>query len=108
MASYSFLISFRAKPGKANDLAAALLAGSRAMQAEPGCLLHLVLHATNDETLWVVEAWNSEAAHDAAIATTSAQDLTASVMDLATGVDQQIPTTFLGGIAGTCRIKPGE
>ena len=55
----------KAQPGKRAELAAALAEGSRQM---PGCLSYVVAEDASDpDTLWVTEVWDSEASHKASL-----------------------------------------
>jgi quinol monooxygenase YgiN len=64
------------------------------MRAARGCELHVVLRTTDGSgTVWVTEVWESEAAHDAALATAAARALTERVMGLVSGVDRRIVAT---------------
>ncbi len=62
---YGLIGKMKALPGKRDELAAAVLAGSSDM---PGCLSYVVAKDPEDaDGLWVTEVWDSEANHKASL-----------------------------------------
>ena len=63
---YGLIGKMKAFPGKRDELAATLLAGSLDM---PSCLSYVVAKDPEDaDALWVTEVWDSEASHKASLA----------------------------------------
>jgi quinol monooxygenase YgiN len=98
MAGYCLFISFRAASDNVETLRQALSEGSRLMAAA-GCRLHLVSQDMGrPDTVWVVEVWDSKAAHDAAVALPAAAALTERVLALCEAVGSRVETTVVGGL----------
>ena len=61
-----------AAPGRRDELASLLLAGSAGM---PGCRSYVVaLDAKEPDALWITEVWDSEAAHQASLQLPAVRD----------------------------------
>jgi len=59
-------------PGKRDDMVALLKQSAAKM---PGCLSYIVANDASDEnTLWVTEVWESQADHDASLSLRQVQD----------------------------------
>jgi quinol monooxygenase YgiN len=100
MSQYGLFVSFDTASGNGDALATALMEGSRAMAAAPGCLPHLMFRAEDaPDTVWVTELWENQAVHDAAVETPLATDITQRVMVLAGNVRTRITSEFVGGHA---------
>ncbi|HEX3317816.1 MAG TPA: antibiotic biosynthesis monooxygenase family protein, partial [Solirubrobacteraceae bacterium] len=57
-----------AKPGRGEDLAAAMLRVAASLQDVPGCDLYVINRELDDpETIWVTELWRSQEDVDAAL-----------------------------------------
>ncbi|MBL8959105.1 MAG: antibiotic biosynthesis monooxygenase [Gemmatimonadetes bacterium] len=62
---FGLIGSFKAVPGKRRELADILLAGVGGM---PGCRSYIVAEdPREDDTLWITEVWDSQAAHQASL-----------------------------------------
>ena len=60
---YGIIVKITAVTGQRDALIAILLAGTGDM---PGCLTYIVSKDSTDENaLWITEAWDSKASHDA-------------------------------------------
>ncbi|SOB79365.1 Quinol monooxygenase YgiN [Sphingomonas guangdongensis] len=70
--AYGLVGRITAKPGQRAALGQLLLGGSADM---PGCLAYLVAEdANNANLLWVTEAWESKAAHEASLQLPAVRD----------------------------------
>jgi len=62
---YGLIVKLTTVPGKRGEMIALLKESAAGM---PGCLSYVVAKDSSDEnTLWVTEAWDSAASHDASI-----------------------------------------
>lgn len=94
-AMYGQIGKIVAKPGQRDALAALLLEGSDAM---PGCLSYVVAaDAKDSDTLWVSEAWDSKASHDASLRLPAVRAAIAKAMPLIASFDAGTVTIPLGG-----------
>lgn len=74
-----------AKPGQRDALVRLLLAGTGAM---PGNRAYLVAEdRAQADTIWVTEAWDSEASHKASLALPAVRDAIRQAMPLIAGFD---------------------
>jgi quinol monooxygenase YgiN len=59
-------IALTARPGRGDDLAAAVAAADRMLSSVSACLVHVLGRSPdNSDELWVFEAWTSREAHAA-------------------------------------------
>ncbi len=92
---YGLIGKLRAAPGKRDELAPILLAGTTAM---PGCLSYIVaLDPTDPDALWVTEVWDSQASHRASLALPAVQQAIAKGKPLIAGFGERFETAPLGG-----------
>ena len=64
----------------------------------PGCLSYIVAKDTSDaDAIWITEAWDSEASHEAALSLPSVKEAIAKGRALIAGVGDRIVTTPVGG-----------
>jgi len=81
--------------GKRDELIAILLDGVVKM---PGCLSYIVAKDTSDaDAIWISEAWDSKASHEASLSLPSVKDSVAKGRPLIAGFSYHIVTTPVGG-----------
>lgn len=84
-----------ARPGERDALAAILVEGVSGM---PGCLSYVVgRDATDPDVLWVSEAWDSEASHQASLTLPAVRDAIARGRPLIAGFQTVARTEPVGG-----------
>ena len=65
---FCVLVTFTARDGREDDLAAALAEVDAVISSAPGCLLHAVQQSTEDaHVFWIAERFEDRSAHAAAI-----------------------------------------
>lgn len=75
----TILVLIPAKPGKGDELGAALEALLEPTRREPGCISYDAHRSNDDSDLWMMyETWESQAALDAHLQTPHLQDFAAS------------------------------
>lgn len=81
--------------GKRDELIAILLDGTRDM---PGCLSYVIAKDLSDENaLWITEAWESREKHTASLSLESVQQAIASGKPLIAGFGERFETEPVGG-----------
>jgi quinol monooxygenase YgiN len=84
-----------AAEGKRDELIAILLDGVADM---PGCLSYIVAKDANDaNVIWITEAWDSKASHEASLSLPSVKESIAKGRPLIAGVGNRVVTTPVGG-----------
>ncbi len=84
-----------AVPGRRDDLIAILIDGTAQM---PGCLSYVVAKDAGDpDSIWVTEAWESQASHEASLSLLSVKDAMARGKPLIAGFGTSVVTTPIGG-----------
>jgi len=92
---YGLIGKITATPGQRDALAAILLDGTRAM---PGCLSYIVAaDPAEADALWITEAWDSQASHQASLALPAVQAAIARGRPLIAGFSHRVETVPLGG-----------
>jgi quinol monooxygenase YgiN len=92
---YGLIGKMIAAPGKRDELVSILLAGVAAM---PGCLSYIVAKEGGDaEAIWITEAWDSKASHDASLSLPSVKEAIAKGRTLIAGFGDRVVTTPVGG-----------
>jgi len=92
---YGLIGEIKTVPGKRDELAA-ILAGMGAM---PGCLSYIVAtDATDDDSLWVTEVWESKQAHSDSLSLPRVQEAIAKGRPVIAGFGTRIETDPVGGI----------
>jgi quinol monooxygenase YgiN len=82
-------------PGKRDELIAILLEGVASM---PGCLSYIVATDPSDaNAIWITEAWDSEASHQASLSLPSVKEAIAKGRPLIAGFGDRVVTTPVGG-----------
>lgn len=93
---YGLIGKLTAKPGQREALIAFLLEGSSAM---PGCLSYVVAKdAKEPDAVWVTEAWETQAAHDASLKLPSVQAAIAKARPLIAGGGPSYETVPVAGL----------
>ena len=88
----------KAAPGKGAELAAIVLQGAAALEADDDCLLYVVSRAQDDpDTVLVSEAWRSEDAHRASLERDEVRALVSRAGPLLAGPPDPIRLQPLGG-----------
>jgi len=81
--------------GKRDEVIVNILAGVSNM---PGCLSYIVAKdASNPEAIWISEAWDSKASHDASLSLPSVKTAIAKNLPLIAGFGDSVVTTPVGG-----------
>lgn len=92
---YGLIGKIIAHEGSRDELAG-ILAGMGAM---PGCLAYIVAHDASDQNvLWVTEAWGSAAAHRASLDLSEVKSAIARGRPLIAGFEDRHETVPIGGI----------
>ena len=95
MKTYGLIGKMTAAPGKRDDLIDLLLAGVSDM---PGCLSYVVARdLEDDDAIWVSEAWESKAAHEASLSLPSVQDAISKGRPMIASFGEQVETEPVGG-----------
>ena len=92
---YGLIGKMTAVDGKRDELIAILLAGVSGM---PGCLSYIVATDPTDPTaIWITEAWDSKASHEASLALPAVKDAIAKGRPLIASFAPGTVTTPVGG-----------
>jgi quinol monooxygenase YgiN len=95
---FGYIGSMKVKPGHRADVAAVLVDGADRLR-EAGCDLYVVTEsATDEDTIWVTEVWQSKEHHDASLKLPEVAAAVGKVMPLLTGEFTQQQTNVLGGL----------
>ncbi len=93
---YGLIGKMTAAAGRRDELAAILLAGTRAM---PGCLSYIIANDPADaDALWITEVWDSSESHQASLALPAVRDAIVRGRPLIAGFSNRVETTPLGGV----------
>jgi quinol monooxygenase YgiN len=92
---YGLIGKMTAAPGKRDELISILLEGVATM---PGCLSYIVAKDTSDaDAIWITEAWESKASHEASLSLPSVKEAIAKGRPLIAGFSDRVVTTPVGG-----------
>jgi quinol monooxygenase YgiN len=92
---YGLIGKMTAVDGKRDELIAILLAGVSGM---PGCLSYIVAtDPAEANAIWITEAWDSKASHDASLTLPSVKDAIAKGRPLIAAFGSGTVTTPVGG-----------
>jgi quinol monooxygenase YgiN len=92
---YGLIGKITAAPGRRDKLIATLLESVTNM---PGCLSYIVAKDADDANgIWITEAWESKASHDASLSVPSVKAAIAKGRPLIAGFGDRIVTTPIGG-----------
>jgi quinol monooxygenase YgiN len=96
--AYGYLGSMKVKPGHRDDVVAILLDGIDGLRAV-GCEAYIVgIAATDDDTIWVSEVWQSKAHHDASLQLPEVRASIEKVMPMLTGQFTSQEVSVVGGL----------
>ena len=92
---YGLIGKMTAAPSKRDELVSILLEGATGM---PGCLSYIVAKDTSDaNAIWITEAWESKASHEASLSLQSVKEAIAKGRPLIAGFSDRVVTTPIGG-----------
>ncbi|MEW2134254.1 putative quinol monooxygenase [Streptomyces sp. NPDC005435] len=95
---YGYIGSMKVKPGHRAEVVAVLVAGTDGL-CEAGCHLYVVTEsATDEDTVWVSEVWESKEHHDASLQLPEAKAAISKVLPLLTGEFTRQETHVTGGL----------
>lgn len=95
-AMHGLIGSFKAAPGRRDELIALMTDGSAGM---PGCLSYVVAADVADlDTIWVTEVWTDQAAHAASLKLPQVQAVIAKAKPLIAGFGAHVITRPVGGV----------
>ena len=93
---YGLIGKMTTTPGKRDEFAAILLAGTGAM---PGCLSYIIAQDPRDaDSLWITEVWRSQAEHLASLKLPEVQAAIAKGRPLIATFGDRVETTPIGGV----------
>ncbi len=92
---YGLIGKMTAAAGKRDELLTILLSGVGAM---PGCLSYIVATDLADpDAIWITEAWDSKASHDASLSLPQVKEAIAKGKPLVAGFGDFVVTAPVGG-----------
>lgn len=92
---YGLIGKMLASPGKRDELIDILLEGLRDM---PGCLSYIVARdPSDDNAIWVTEAWDSKASHEASLSLPLVQEAISKGKPMIAGFGERFETAPVGG-----------
>ena len=92
---YGLISKMTATPGKRDEVIAILLGAAVNM---PGCLSYIVAKDASDaNAIWITEAWESQASHEASLSLPSVKEAVAKARPLIAGFSDRSVTTPVGG-----------
>lgn len=101
---FGLIGKIRASPGAGARLASILIEASASM---PGCRSYVVAaDATEADTLWVTEVWDSAEAHEASLQLPQVREAMTAGRPLIAGFGERAQTTPLGGTGIGPGLKP--
>ncbi|MGO1050128.1 putative quinol monooxygenase [Crossiella sp. CA198] len=96
--SYGYLASMKTKPGHRDEVVAILLSGVDGLRAA-GCALYVVgVSATDADTIWVSEVWQSREHHAASLELPESKAAIGRAMPMLTGEFTGQELTVAGGL----------
>lgn len=96
--SYGRIGSMRTKPGRRDEVVAILLGGADGLRAA-GCSLYVVGEsATDTDTIWVTEIWQSHDHHRASLELPETKAAIGAAMPLLTGEFSSQELRVVGGL----------
>ena len=97
MAKYALSGNFTTTPENRDALVEILSSAADLMRDAEGCQLYVVCtEEADDTTVWVMEIWDSKAAHDASLTIEGVGDLIARARPMITGANQNVLTPIHG------------
>ena len=101
---YGLIGKMTAAPGKRDELGSILLEGAATM---PGCLSYIVAKDTSDaNAIWITEAWESKASHDASLSIPSVKEAVAKGRPLIASFSDRVVTMPIGGMGLALADRP--
>ena len=95
---YAMVGQLIAQAGRRSEFAELLIRAASVVAQLPGCRMYLVHEDLSDEnTLWVYEAWEDQESHAASLKDEQVRMLIAEAMPLMDGSPQGSALTLLGG-----------
>ncbi|MFI0894954.1 putative quinol monooxygenase [Streptomyces sp. NPDC020983] len=95
---YGYIGSMKVKPGHRAEVVAVLVAGAHALRTA-GCHLYIVTEsATDEDTVWVSEVWESKEHQAASLQLPEVKASISKVMPLLTGEFTRQETRVAGGL----------
>ena len=96
---YALFGNMRAQPGQRDALLTHLLEAAAMMSEVAGCYAYIV-HSdpTDDDGIWVYEAWRSQDDHQASLSEEAVINLIAAARPLIAEMPQRYEVTPLGGL----------
>jgi quinol monooxygenase YgiN len=92
---YGLISKITTNPGKRDEVIAILLEGVGNM---PGCLSYIVAKDASDaNTIWITEAWDNRASHEASLSLPSVKEAIAKARSLIAGFSDRSVTAPVGG-----------
>jgi quinol monooxygenase YgiN len=92
---YGLIGKMTAVSGRRDELMAILLDGVANM---PGCLSYIIAKdPSNADAIWITEAWDSKASHEASLSLPSVKAAIAKGRPLIAGFSDHVVTTPIGG-----------
>jgi len=92
---YRLIGKMTGAPSKRDELISILLEGAAGM---PGCLSYIVAKDPSDaNAIWITEAWESKASHEASLSLPSVKEAMAKGRPLIAGFSDRVVTTPVGG-----------
>ena len=93
---YGLIAKLRTRPDRRDAVLAILLKGTGSM---PGCLTYIVAKDPSDpDVVWITEAWENKASHEAALALPAVRAAIAEAKPLLAGFETSIPIEPVGGV----------
>jgi quinol monooxygenase YgiN len=93
---YGLISKIIAVAGKREELIAILLGSISDM---PGCLSYIVARDTTDaDSIWVTEAWDNQASHEASLVLPAVKEAIAKGRPLIAGFSNRVVTVPVGGV----------
>lgn len=93
---YGLIAKLRTRPEQRDAVLAILLEGTASV---PGCLAYIVSRDSFDpDVLWITEAWEDKASHEAALKLPAVQAAIAKAKPLLAAFETSIPIEPVGGV----------
>ena len=93
---YGLIAKLTIVPGKREDMIRILTESAAHM---PGCLSYVVAKdATDENVIWVTEAWDSQARHDASLLLPSVKNAIPQTKGIVSGFEKVAVTTPVWGV----------
>jgi quinol monooxygenase YgiN len=96
--TYGYIGSMKAKPGHRDDVVSILIDGADDLR-KIGCHLYVVgVAATDEDTIWVSEVWESQEHHDDSLQSPEVKAAIAQAMPMLTGEFTGQEVAVAGGL----------